>query len=99
MTATTQPDEGIEFQTDQHDADIRVFIDDGEHAATWTVTRHSDTIEVRKFYHEAGLTEEIGGADVFEDDRTVSEYARDEIVPERSDELKAARDHFGAEAE
>ena len=90
----TDVDEGIEFETDQHDADIRVYIDDGEHAATWTVTRHGECLEVRKFYHEAGLTDEIGGADVFEDERTVSEYARDELVAQRSDELEAAREYW-----
>lgn len=89
-----QANTGIEFQTNDHDSDIRAYIDNGEYAVTWTLKRYNELIEVRKFYYEAGLEDEIGGADVFEEDRTVSEYAREELLPDAEDELKKAMDYW-----
>ena len=92
---------GIDFQTDSHTTDIEAYADDGEHAVVWALKRvedndgnETDLIEVRTYYWEAGLEDKIGGVDVIEDRRTVSEYARAELLPTAEEALDKCRDYW-----
>lgn len=92
---------GIDFQTNSHASDIEVWVDNGEFAVVWALKRvqdddgnDTDLVEERKYYCEAGDRDEIGGADVFEEDRTVEQYARQELLNEDSEELVKAKDYW-----
>lgn len=101
MAQQTDAETGIDFNTNG-ESDIEAWIDggmtgyDGEHAVVWSLRRveDSDLIEIRTEYCEAGMREEVGGAEVVESELTVSEYARENILPGAEGVLDECKEYW-----
>lgn len=102
MQSETEIETGIDFQTQHHASDIEAWVDDyDEYAVVWAIKRvqdddgnDTDLLELRTYYCEAGMRDEIGGADVFEYEDSPSKFARQELLTDAETHYEDAKAYW-----
>lgn len=77
--------------------DVEAYVDDGEHATVWHLQRLDDTtVESVAFRCEAGVREQVAGAEVFdvEPETSLRKFGREHADADPELALELTREHF-----